>query len=57
MEFAARRLAGTQDSLAEIAADCGVPNLSHFHKLFRLHHGRTPQAFRRAHQRDLVQPD
>ncbi len=56
MDYAARRLAGTGDSLAEIAADCGIPNLSHFHKLFRAHHGQTPQRYRRARQRDVVQP-
>ncbi|WP_373354574.1 helix-turn-helix domain-containing protein [Pseudoroseicyclus sp. CXY001] len=53
MGFAARRLAGSADSLAEIAADCGIPNLSHFHKLFRAHHGQTPQHYRRSHQRDV----
>lgn len=56
MAFAARRLAGSTDSLAEIAADCGIPNLSHFHKLFREHHGTTPQRWRRAHQAEVVQP-
>lgn len=56
MVFAARRLTGSTDTLAEIAADCGIPNLSHFHKLFRDHHGMTPKRFRRAHQRDVVQP-
>ncbi|MBB3712711.1 AraC family cel operon transcriptional repressor [Limimaricola variabilis] len=56
MDYAARRLTGSADSLAEIAAECGVPNLSHFHKLFREAHGQTPQRFRRARQRDVVQP-
>ncbi len=56
MDFAARRLAGSSDSIAEIAADCGIPNLSHFHKLFRAHHGITPLHYRKAHQRDVVQP-
>ncbi|WP_223877712.1 helix-turn-helix transcriptional regulator [Histidinibacterium aquaticum] len=56
MAYAAKRLTGTLDSLAEIAADCGIPNLSHFHKLFRQHHGITPQRYRKAHQRDLIQP-
>lgn len=56
MKWAARRLTGTSDTLTEIAADCGIPNLSHFHKLFRAHHGMTPQKFRKAHQRDVVQP-
>jgi len=56
MAFAARRLAGTTDPLAEIAADCGIPNLSHFHKLFRAHNGMTPHAYRRANQQDVLQP-
>lgn len=56
MAFAARRLTGSSDSLTEIASDCGIPNLSHFHKLFREHHGQTPQKFRRIYQRDVVQP-
>ena len=56
MDFAARRLSGTEDPLPEIAADCGIPNLSHFHKLFRAHHGETPHQFRKRFQRNLVQP-
>jgi AraC family cel operon transcriptional repressor len=56
MRFAAARLTGSADSLAEIAAECGVPNLSHFHKLFRAHHGATPHAFRRRTQSDVIQP-
>ncbi len=57
MAYAARRLTGTSDTLAEIAADCGIPNLSHFHKLFRAAHGQTPAQYRQARQRDMVQPD
>ena len=56
MAFAARRLTGSTDTLAEIAAECGIPNLSHFHKLFRAHHGLTPAAWRRARQAQVVQP-
>lgn len=56
MAHAARRLSGTADSIARIAADCGIPNLSHFHKLFRQHHGTTPVQYRKSRQRDLVQP-
>jgi AraC family cel operon transcriptional repressor len=56
MAYAARRLTGSPDPLAEIAAECGIPNLSHFHKLFRSHHGVTPQRYRKTHQRDLLQP-
>lgn len=57
MDYAARRLSGTADSLSEIALDCGIPNLSHFHRLFREHHGQTPRAYRQRHQRDLIRPE
>jgi AraC family cel operon transcriptional repressor len=57
MEFAAMRLSGSTDTLAEIAADCGIPNLSHFHKLFRARHGLTPAQWRRQRQKDVIQPD
>ncbi|WP_368345651.1 helix-turn-helix domain-containing protein [Pelagovum sp. HNIBRBA483] len=56
MAYAARRLAGTEDTLAEIASDCGIPNLSHFHKQFRASHGVTPHRYRKQHQREVVQP-
>lgn len=57
MSFAAAKLAGGSDTLAEIASDCGIPNLSHFHRLFREAHGMTPQRYRRAHQRNILQPE
>lgn len=57
MDYAARALTSTPDSLSEIAAGIGLPNLSHFHKLFRARHGTTPHRYRKAHQRDVVQPD
>ena len=56
MAHAATRLLGSEDSLAEIAAECGVANLSHFHKLFLAAHGQTPQRFRRARRQQLIQP-
>ncbi len=56
MQHAARMLTGTADPLPEIAADCGIPNLSHFHKLFRAAFEETPQSYRRSRQRDLIQP-
>ncbi len=56
MAYAARRLTGTSDTIAEIADDCGLPNLSHFHKTFLDAFGETPQRYRKARQRDLIQP-
>ena len=56
MDHAARALTGTSDPLAEIAADCGLPNLSHFHRLFRDRHGMTPADYRRTYQKNAIQP-
>lgn len=57
MQHAALQLTGTTETLADIAADCGIPNLSHFHKLFRAAHGLTPHQYRHKYQRHVVQPD
>ena len=56
MEHAARLLAGTDLTTADIAADCGVENMSRFHAIFREHFGVTPRRYRAARQRDPVQP-
>ncbi len=56
MSLAAARLTGSEDTLSEIAEEIGIPNLSHFHKVFRAAHGMTPQKYRKAHQRDVLQP-
>lgn len=56
MTHAARQLTGTSETLADIAADIGIPNLSHFHKLFRAYHKLTPHQYRRKFQRDVMQP-
>jgi len=57
MTHAARQLTGTSESLQDIATDCGIPNLSHFHKLFRTTYKLTPHAYRRKFQRHVVQPE
>ena len=56
MEYAARLLAGSDDSIADIAHECGLENLSHFYRVFRSHHDMTPRAYRKRHQADIVQP-
>lgn len=56
MEHAARSLLSDSQLLPEIAEDCGIPNLSHFHKLFRAHHDCTPLQYRQRFQRAVVQP-
>ncbi len=56
MEHAAMLLAAGGGSIADVAADCGIENMSHFYRLFRDHHGATPRAYRLLHGRDPVQP-
>ncbi len=56
MAHAATRLTGTSDPLAEIATEIGLPNLSHFHRLFRAAHGLTPAEYRRRFQKNAIQP-
>lgn len=45
MDRAGALLAAGELPLAEVAAEVGLENLSHFHRLFRAHHGMTPRAF------------
>lgn len=56
MRHAARALTTDNEAISEIASDCGIPNMSHFHKLFREAHGLTPLQFRQKFQRQVVQP-
>lgn len=56
MRYAAQQLITDSDSIQDLAAQCGIPNMAHFHKLFRAHHGVTPLKYRQAYQRDIVQP-
>ena len=56
MRFAARALITDGDPVSDIAVEVGIPNMAHFHKLFRAHHGITPLQYRRKLQRDVVQP-
>jgi len=57
MNFAARALISDTEPASEIARACGIPNMPHFHKLFRAHHGTTPLQYRQQLQRDVVQPN
>jgi AraC family cel operon transcriptional repressor len=56
MDHAARLLRGTDLSAADIAVECGLENMSHFHALFRQQFDVTPRHYRMTHQRDPVQP-
>lgn len=57
MTHAARALTTDTSPLPEIAAQVGLANLSHFHKLFRARFGTTPHQYRQQFQRDVVQPE
>lgn len=47
MEHAAMLLADRGRAVEDIAADCGIANMSYFYRLFRSHYGTTPLAYRR----------
>ena len=56
MTHAARALVTDNEPVSMIAANVGIPNMSHFHKLFRQAHNMTPLQYRQKYQRQLVQP-
>lgn len=56
MSYAARALTTDNEPVGQIATDCGIPNMAHFHKLFRSHHQMTPLQYRQQFQRNVVQP-
>jgi AraC family transcriptional regulator len=49
IEEASRRLRGSSDDIAKIAADCGFSSPAHFAAAFRKHVGITPRAHREQH--------
>ena len=50
MNHARNCLAQTREPIADIAAECGLPNLAHFYALCRTHLGKTPGAYRMQNQ-------
>jgi AraC family cel operon transcriptional repressor len=56
MTYAGRFLLGANRKLTDIILDCGVENLSHFHRIFRAHHGASPHQWRKRRQVQMVQP-
>lgn len=56
MRHAAGALTTDSEPISVIAKACGIPNMSHFHKLFRATHGMTPLQYRNQYQRQVVQP-
>ncbi|WP_147124657.1 AraC family transcriptional regulator [Shimia ponticola] len=55
IQHAAMLMAGTSDSLDQIAAECGFGNMSYFHRLFKDHYGTTPKEYRDRRRRDPLQ--
>ncbi len=55
MQHAAMLLATTRLTMQEVAQDCGIENLSHFHRLFREIYGSTPHQYRLRRKRDPIQ--
>jgi AraC family cel operon transcriptional repressor len=53
MRHAAQQLEMTDRPIIDIALDCGLENLSHFYKLFRIVHKTSPRRFRMARRRLL----
>jgi AraC family cel operon transcriptional repressor len=53
ISYAQRQLEMGDQSILEIALDCGMENLSHFYHLFRAQSGMTPRAYRLAHRKAL----
>lgn len=56
MEHAALLLSSSDQSIEEVAMNCGIENLSHFYKRFRNAYGTTPRRYRLRHRLDPVQP-
>jgi AraC family cel operon transcriptional repressor len=46
LEHAATRLSASDDSILDIADECGLPNMAHFYKLFAARFGTTPRRYR-----------
>lgn len=54
MDYAARRLESADVSVTELALECGLNNLSHFHRLFRERFGLSPLRYRKLRGQRLV---
>lgn len=53
IEYAARKLAETEDTLDEIARDCGYSSRAYFFKRFRERYKMTPKEYRRKNRRTI----
>ena len=55
LKYAASKLATSDESILDIALDCGLENLGHFYKLFRGQFSASPRQYRVA-QQQIVRP-
>jgi AraC-like DNA-binding protein len=55
MIYAAARLSDSNDSILDIALECGFENLGHFYEVFRARFGTTPKHYRNQARR-IVRP-
>ena len=53
MDYAAGRLAMSNQEIMEIALDCGIGNLSHFYELFRARFHMPPGAYRKSRRKPV----
>ena len=53
MDYAAGRLAMSNQEITEIALDCGIGNLSHFYELFRARFNMPPGAYRKSRRKPI----
>lgn len=51
IERAAAMLRMSNRSIAQLAAESGLPNLGHFYEVFKRHYGATPRQYRLSHRR------
>jgi AraC family transcriptional regulator, dual regulator of chb operon len=51
IEHSAAMLRMSDVSITQIAADSGLPNLSHFYEVFKQRYGTTPRQYRLSHRR------
>ena len=56
MEYAAKQLAGSEKSVADIAAELNFSNRSHFYKLFKERYGMTPMQYKKGEAKLICSP-
>ena len=52
--FSCKKMIYTDNSISEIAYECGFINVPYFNRVFKLIKGNTPQQYRRLHRWELI---